>query len=268
MIFINADYDGLELRTIAQSCLNIVGKSRMAEFLNSGRDLHGEIASQLLNISYDEVIRRKADPEDEEIYLARQTGKVANFGLNAGLGWRGLIMEALTKYTITLTEQESKHLIRVWRETWPEFNDFFKWVRAQTQHHNAMTFCHFKSNRYRGLMPYTVACNSPSQGLGADATKAALYELSKACYVGPSLLLGSRPVNYIHDEFLVETPEDDQAHDRAIEMARIMTETANLWIPDVPTTATPLLCRRWSKLAKPTYDSNQRLIPWEWKEAA
>jgi DNA polymerase I-like protein with 3'-5' exonuclease and polymerase domains len=126
---------------------------------------------------------------------------------------------------------------------------------------------HLFSHRLRGLAPYTVACNSFFQGLAADGAKAALFEVAKRQYGDPaSPLFGTRTVNFIHDELLVEVPED-WAHEAAMELQRVMIDAFNGWVPDVPVRAGVSLMRRWSKNAEPLWEGG-RLVPWENREAA
>ena len=65
------------------------------------------------------------------------------------------------------------------------------------------------SGRLRAGCTYCSACNSVYQGLLSDVLRAGWY-LFKACYLrgsmpGADALYGCRPVNEIHDQFLVET---------------------------------------------------------------
>jgi DNA polymerase-1 len=291
-VFGNADYDGLELRTNGQVCIWIVGYSKLADALNVGNDPHLMFAGDRWGLSYkDAVIMYKKekeeglDPEDAETFLfARQMAKMGNFGFTAGLGAAGFVKHTQDKgLTVCGKPNHNKKkrpaydgellchecldgaeaLREDWFVTWPEMREYFNWIRALLGRAGHATVKHFMSERYRGLIGYTATANTFSQGLGADATKAALFVLSRDCYIGNSPLRGCFPINYVHDEFILEMRDDERAHDSAIEMARVMTEEANKWLPDVPTTATPLLMRRWSKRAQPLYDDNGRLVPWD-----
>lgn len=269
-VFLVSDVPGLELRTIGQTCLKIVGHSRLAEALNARRDPHVEVGATLLGISSVEAYERKKNIDsDYELYLARQTGKVVNFGLNARLGWRGLIEQARTKYDIVLDERQSKDATEAYYATWPEAREFHDWIDANCGQTRSMHVVHLFSEREQGLVPPTVASNTYSQGLGADATKAALYQLTRACYVQPeSVLYGSRPVNYIHDEYVTETLEEN-LDEKAREYARLICTEANKWLPDVPIPEDemqPLACRRWSKKARLVKNADGTLGAWEWQE--
>jgi hypothetical protein len=69
-------------------------------------------------------------------------------------------------------------------------------------------------------------------------------------------------VYFVHYDILTET-EEEGAHECGLEQARIMNETANRFLVDVPIAAEPGLSRRFSKFAGTIYDEHKRLIPWE-----
>jgi DNA polymerase I-like protein with 3'-5' exonuclease and polymerase domains len=118
------------------------------------------------------------------------------------------------------------------------------------------------SNRIRSGCHYTAAANSFFQGLGADAAKRAHYLVIRACYAEPSsVLYGSRAVNFVHDESILEVDDNELAHDKAVELGRVMLSGANEFLPNVPARVEPLLARCWSKKSKPVFKEG-RLVPW------
>jgi DNA polymerase-1 len=137
------------------------------------------------------------------------------------------------------------------------------------------TLEHLYVGRIRGLVPYTAACNSMFQGLGADCAKTALYEVCKRSYdpAQRSVLYGSRPVNFVHDQVLGEAPGYDRypasqelvvlASEHAKEASRVMVEAANRYLPDVPVRCEPSLCKVWSKNTEPVYDRDRNVIAWD-----
>jgi hypothetical protein len=256
------DYTGLELSTLAQSCLFLVGRSRLAEVINGDGDAHCMIGCQLLHIPLDEMLKRKANKQDLEAYNARQAGKIANFGLGGGLGWKVLIYQARVKYDQILTERQAKNLISLWKETWPEMPAYFAFNEDLCAKGGKATIVQLQSGRWRGDIPYTETCNTWFQGLGADTAKTALYVVVRECYVGNGALRGSRPVHFVHDEIVTEMPEEI-AHEAAHEQQRIMEGVASIWVPNVKLVAEGHLARRWSKQAKAVKDKSGRLIPWE-----
>lgn len=186
-----------------------------------------------------------------------------NFGFPGGLGYLRFVDFARNNYGVTVTPNEAIKLKEFWTQAWPEFKrDYFPWVGKLCDGENP-TIQHVYSNRYRGDVSFTEACNSFFQGLAADAAKNAGFLIAKACYLDKSSPLhGCFMWNFVHDEFIVEAPED-RAAEAAEELARLMVVGAAPFLPDVPPIAEPLLMRRWSKKAKTIRDKNGRLVPWE-----
>lgn len=264
-VFAQADYSGLELATLAQACIDLLGRSTLADVLNAGKDPHTDLAALILGITYEEGVARKA-AKDHEFDNARQTSKVANFGFPGGLGPAKLCLFARKTYGVELTEDQAKELKEVWLAKWPEMRDYFAHVKSLPSEKVAdrvvYTLEQLRSKRVRGGASYTAACNSYFQGLGADATGHAGWLIAWACYVDrESPLFGARIVNYVHDEMIVEVDEDG-ASEAADELSRLMVKGAQKWIPDIVLKAEPCLMRVWSKDAKTIRDANGRLIPW------
>jgi DNA polymerase I-like protein with 3'-5' exonuclease and polymerase domains len=249
---------------MAEACIQLVGFSRLAEALNSGRDVHLALAATILGISYEEALVRK-DAGDKKVDDARQTSKVANFGFAGGLGAEKFVLFARKAYKVRLSVDQAKQLKRDWLITWPEFVEYFKIHAALSKAAGAagITYKQLFSNRVRGGMSYSAACNGRFQGLGADATGNAAFLISEACYVLPeSPLFGARLVRYVHDDFHLETTIA-RGHDVAHELVRLMIVGAAPYLPHVPATAEPLLSRYWSKEAFALFDAAGRLYPWD-----
>jgi DNA polymerase I len=263
-VFAQADFSGLELCTLGQTCVTLFGQSHLAEVLNAGLDPHTAFAADILGISYDEAVRRKKSG-DEALDNARQTAKVANFGFPGGLGAEKLCLFARKSYGVLLTEERAKELKQQWLDRWPEMRLFFKHVGDLIDEDTGEALVkQLFSDRLRGGCHYTAACNTYFQGLGADAAKRAHYLVTRACYAeSENVLYGSRPVNFVHDETMLEVDDDARAHDKAIELGRLMVLGANEFLPDVPARAEPLLARCWSKKSKSVFDGSERLVPWE-----
>jgi len=261
-VFAQSDFSGLELHTLAQCCVSLFGQSHLTEVLNAGLDPHTAFGADILGISYEEAVRRKK-AGDEVFDNARQTAKVANFGFPGGLGPESLCLFARKSYGVLLTEERARELKEAWLLRWPEVKLFFKYVGDLVDEDTGEALVEqIFAKRWRGGCFYTAACNTYFQGLGADAAKRAHYLVTRACYSEPqSVLYGSRPVNFVHDETILETNDGPGAHDVAIELGRLMLQGANEFLPDVPARVEPLLARCWSKKSKPVY-SNGRLVPW------
>jgi DNA polymerase-1 len=272
-VFAQADYSSLELCTLAQACLDLLGHSALADMLNKGIDPHSLFASKILGWSYEETHRAakdKSHPKHKEADNARQVGKVFNFGAPGGLGMKRkrdgsdatLIVFARKTYGIEITHEELAAYGETWHATFPEMREYFAHVNSLVGTDGVLTMTQLRSGRIRGGTNYTAGCNSYFQGLGADATGGAYFLIAKACYVDKaSPLFGCRVVNYVHDEFIVEAPEASAA-EAAEELSRLMVLGAQAWIPDVKLQAEPCLMRVWSKDAKTLRDTTGRLVAW------
>lgn len=91
-LFSSEDYKAGEMVTHAQSCIWIVGASRLAEALNRGLDAHLDGAAGILGISYEEAQRRKKSG-DKQIVNLRQAYKPANFGFPGRMGAAKLVIQ-------------------------------------------------------------------------------------------------------------------------------------------------------------------------------
>lgn len=269
-VFATADYAGAELCTLAQSCIDLLGRSRLADALNQGVDPHLLVASRILGKPYDLCLAvKKTDTAIEGITPdmvsdARQTGKVANFGLPGGLGAKTLVFYAWQSYRVRLTEEDARRLKSTWLEEYPEMQDYFSMVSNMVESAGYVT--QLRSGRVRGGLSFTNACNTFFQGLASDMAKEAGWSifLAQAGRFGVSHPLArSMTHNFIHDEFVLSVPDDDGAHDAAIALADTMLDAAKKWIPDVRIKVEPMLVRRMSKHAKALYDARGRLTPWE-----
>lgn len=267
--FVAADFPGLELRTNAQATTLAVGASRLAEVLRSNLDPHIMVAAQLLGISDREAKARYdagaedmcGDGKDGRPVGARQVAKVANFGFFTGMSPRGLRKNARKTYRMKLSADQAQAAYDAYCSSWPEMQDYWDWIRSQCGAGLA-TVTHFGSNRVRGLIPFTVACNTFSQGLGADAAKETLWEVCKACFVGTDGLRDSYLVNFVHDEYILETPLD-QIPDAADLLKEIMEETCSVWTPAAPmVNVKPVSMLHWSKKAEQVFDEEGNLVPW------
>lgn len=262
MVFAQADFEGLELHTLAAWCLEKIGWSKLAETLNAEQDVHLVMAAEFLGITYEEALKRKKDPE---VKTARQASKPVNFGLPGGLGAGKLVRYAKVAYGVTMSEAEAKQRKEKWLRRFPEMLEFFRLASAACNNDaHAATEDHIFTGRIRGQARYSALCNGRFQGLGADAAKEALWRVTRAAYCDRSSpLYGSRVVAFVHDEIIVETAEGPNAHFAAQELGRLMIEGANKYLGRVPVRLKPQLMRLWSKAAEPVFDAEGRLVPWE-----
>jgi DNA polymerase-1 len=262
-VFMQADYPQLELYTLAQCCYTWLGFSKLGDTLKAGLDPHLAVAARICGIDYDEALKNRKRPD---VDYARQVGKVFNFGKPGGLGNARLILYARKTYGVILTESQCIQYTAEWHEAFPEMRAYFARIgRLFPEDVKCASVVSLTTERHRGRVTYCAACNNGFQGLGADCMKSALCLIGEAMYSQlSSPLYGSRTVACVHDEIIAETDDTWQAHDAAHELARLMVEGANRYLPDVPIPLNklePALMRRWSKDAKQVW-TDGRLVPW------
>lgn len=261
-VFVFCDFDSQELRTLAQATKAICGKSSlMLEYeRNPDFDPHTQFAARLMGITdADALARKKAG--DKDVLAWRQRAKAANFGFPGGMG-ADKFRSYARGYGLTLSEADTKALRDGWFAVRPEMRDYFAHVSSATRMGSAQARQLF-SGRLRGGCGYTELANTYFQGLAADASKSALWEVVRRCFDDRlrSPLLGAVPIVFIHDEIGLECPEEC-CHEVGRELERVMVEAMQELTPDVPARASACAMRRWSKAAKPTYEKG-RLIPWQ-----
>jgi len=280
MLLASIDYGTLELCTLAQTNLWWQSKSKMAEAINAGRDLHLQFAARMLGIDYEEA---KARLKDKDLIVKdfRQLAKPINFGLPGGLGAAKLVTFARQSYGARFCElahvaekcsvkmevdprsgarvcaacwDVAKRLKREWLAEWDEMPTYFEIVTEIVEGSLAGALQipgpEGDPGLIRGGCRFTEAANAPFQGLAARGAKRALYRVSRECYTDrSSVLWGTRPLVFVHDEILAEVPLERPVA-AAHRMSEIMVASMRELVPDVAIRAEPVLMTRWIKGAE------------------
>jgi len=271
----SVDYGSQELVTFAQVMLWSIGPNALANALNQDLDPHLLFAcEQMLHIDYEEGKRRRK-AGDTLVKDKRQKAKGPNFGFPGGMGAPRFVEHMRAQdppefYTL----EEAEEVRSQWFAQWPEARAYFRWVDSVSQEGWIRQFI---SRRVRGGMGFSDTANGFFQGLAADMSKCATYEVVMRCYTGershgwvddhkPSALEGSRVVAFVHDELIAEVPKH-RAHEAAHELADVMLQAARRYAPDVKSKAEPALMSKWYKGAEPVYQ-NGVLVPWVPEEKA
>jgi len=114
--FVDIDYSAIELTTLAETCINVFNvPSKMAEYINDGKDLHKVMGSKLSGIPYENV--------DKD---TRQKAKAVNFGFPGGLGAKKLVTYAKNNYNVSITQEQAQQFKDDWKETFPEMETFLQ----------------------------------------------------------------------------------------------------------------------------------------------
>jgi DNA polymerase I len=247
----SVDYSQLELCTLAQVVYDAGCGSVLRDAINSGRDLHLDLACSLRGWDYHGAKARK---KEEPYASGRQAAKAANFGYPGGLGVRRFVAYAWQSYGVRMTESESRSIQRAWRERWPDVAEWQRRCGAAIDQYGSLGVKLDRTGFERGGCKYTEACNTQFQGLAAAGAKAALWNVVR----GANSIY---PVAFVHDEIIAEVPIET-AHENAESLARIMIESMRVYTPDVTITAEPALMERWYKGAETVRDAQGRLQPW------
>ena len=287
----SVDYAAVELSTLAQVCIWVLGYSNLADAINSGKDPHSMLGAQIAGVTYEEFLKRVKEKDPAATDL-RQGSKAGNFGLPGGMGEatfvaqkrkEGLLICELfyrdgkcgetkvTSWKERPTKQptclrcleQTRELKAAWFQTWGEMRPYLNWISGQMAHTDVVET--FVSKMVRGGMRYTNAANHYFQSLAAIGAKRAVVAMTNEMYQGSSPLLGSRLCIFAHDETIIDIPDlgVDAVDAAARRQAQVMVEQMKSVVPDVAIKAEPALMRHWSKDAKEVKDAEGRYIPWD-----
>lgn len=306
-LLFSIDYSQMELGTVAQKCYSLFGHSVLRDKINAGIDVHAFTGAQLAyaldakfqsmcvqaNVSDRDGIGNVFMPlktADSTFYDHwRKFAKPVNLGYPGGLGPATFMKLAKVAYDVVVDEETAKLFRDLWKETYPEFYEYFNWINKQCidpfnkgwddeegKEYNKYVY-ESPYGMFRYGCDYCAAANGAGlQTPSAEGALTALIKVQFACHdwTKQSILapdaqgMTTRPIMFIHDEIVGEVRDDNLAHDRLMEMKRIMVESMRVITPDVAVNATPSLMRRWDKDAKPVFDANGRLTVWTPKKGS
>lgn len=255
-VFVACDHAGLELATLAQSIVTLLGRYEMASKLNAGEDLHAHIAAEIMGITYADAMALKA-AHDKTFKNNRNCGKVVNFGRPGGMAAKTLVVYAKQSYGVRLTLDFAKDLIRHWNRVNPDGVAFLDYVHKLQRGERFEAVIPGTGILRRG-MTYCSACNVHFQGPGAAIETRVGFEIARLIEVGG---LPAKQVNFMHDEFMVECHRDDT--DLVADAIKdTMITHARPLLPDVRIDAEVCAMVRWTKAADERRDPSGRLMIW------
>lgn len=277
---ISVDHGGLELCTLAQVIVNLGIGRQMADKINSGVDLHCDVAKEMLGVDYDQALAWYKDEfcaEHDDCATKRNCGKVVNFGRAGFMGAPTLVHYAKHSYKIDFVpiaeragfegedraERFAKQLIRHWEAANPEGPEFLNYAKRLPEGGGGKQLIIPGSTIMRRGATVAAGANTHFQGLGALLEAYVGWAITKEIFTGtgPLRRSGARMVNFVHDEFLVETPLA-WVTDVAAQLETIMAEAPRKFLPDVKIKSDAKAMMRWSKKAK-TVRRDGALVPWD-----
>lgn len=169
----------------------------MCDAFNKGQDIHARTAAEVAGIGMDQVTGQM-----------RSAAKAVNFGIVYGISDFGLARN------VGITRNEAKDFIARYFARYPGVKEYMdKAVRdgyangyAATLYGRRRRLAELKSpNAQVRNFGERAAMNTPIQGTAADIIKAAMVRAHKELKQSGT---GARLILQVHDELLVEAPED------------------------------------------------------------
>jgi len=211
MKLISADYSQVELRVLAHYSQD----PTLLEAFRRGEDIHTRTAALLYEVDPSEI-----GPDE------RRKAKTINFGLIYGMGPRKLAQD------LAIPMSEARMFIERYFARFAHIKEFFDGVERDAREHGFVTTLsgrrrslpdiHSQSGQARALAERQ-AVNTLIQGSAADLIKFAMLAVFKDEALRR---LGARLLLQIHDELLVEVPEEN-AEAAAERLSALMTDTAS-----------------------------------------
>ena len=95
------DFSAIELRTLAATCLDMFGESKLADAFHEGKDPHGLLAATFHNEPYEQFVQRA------DYKTLRSKVKAISFGCPGGMSPTGLAAYARSSYKTEITEDQA-----------------------------------------------------------------------------------------------------------------------------------------------------------------
>jgi DNA polymerase I len=231
-VILAADYSQVELRILA----HITQDEALLEAFRQGQDIHRATAAAVFGV-----------PLEEVTFKQRQFAKNVNFGIIYGMGPYRLARES------ELTLAEAERYIKGYFERFPGIRDYLDSTKmqARTQGYVETLFgrrryfpifqARSRANQELAARAEREAINHPIQGTAADIIKLAMIALHRKLREGG---YQARMILQVHDELLLEAPEDEVEEVRAL-VVETMSSTFEL---DVPLKVEVSTGRNWMEL--------------------
>lgn len=203
-VFLCADYSQIELRIAAE----VSGDKKMQKAYREGIDLHRMTASAVLN-------KPIGDTSDTE----RQIGKALGLGLLYGLGAKKFshyVKKGYGHEGISVSHDEAFDFIDIYRGNYSGFRDWQLKQAAECEKSMVAVTPFGKRRKLDDATCYGGGLNMPIQGAAAEVIKCSLIRLEKTFRGVGSL------VNCIHDENLLQVPDNKDKYDYLKEMQKCM----------------------------------------------
>ena len=225
-VLIDADYSQIELRLLA----HISGDENMRAAFLSGEDVHRVTASQVFGIPLQDVTAEE-----------RRRAKAVNFGIVYGISAFSLSQD------IGVTVAEARAYMDAYLERFHGVREYQKAIVEQAKADGYVSTLfgrrrylpELKGNFTMRSFGERVALNMPIQGTAADVIKLAMVHVEKRLRDEG---LAARLILQVHDELIVECPEDEKERAAAL----LQEEMENAVHYSVPLLAEARWGRTWA----------------------
>ncbi|HIR08609.1 MAG TPA: DNA polymerase I, partial [Candidatus Pullichristensenella stercoripullorum] len=200
-VLVDADYSQIELRVLA----HMSGDETMRSAFLEGQDIHSRTAAEVYGVPLDAVTP-----------AMRSSAKAVNFGIVYG------ISDFTLAKNISVSRAEARNFMERYFARYPGVKRFMdEAVRLGHERGYARTLLgrrrylpELKSGNYNvRAFGERCAMNSPIQGTAADIIKLAMIRVFEALRAQD---LRARLILQVHDELIVEAPEDEAGRVRAL----------------------------------------------------
>ena len=225
-VFVDADYSQIELRVLA----HISGDKNMIQAFKDNEDIHTITASQVFNM-----------PVEMVTPVMRSRAKAVNFGIVYGIGAFSLAKD------IGVTNKEAKHYIDSYLAHYSGVDEYMKNVVEKAKKDGYVETMYGRrrylpeltaGNHITRAFGERVARNMPIQGTAADIIKIAMVRVFDRL---KKENLKSKLILQIHDELIVEAPQDE-----AMRVAMILQEEMEGSVKmEVPLVAEAAVGKTW-----------------------
>ena len=193
-VFLDADYSQIELRVLA----HMSGDQELIDAYRHNQDIHRSTASKVFHTPFDQVTD-----------LQRRNAKAVNFGIVYGISSFGLSQD------LNVSKKEAQAYIDQYFATYPAVKEFIDSLVATakekgyagTMFGRRRPVPELASNNFmQRSFGERIAMNSPIQGTAADIIKLAMIRVADRLKKEKRK---ARIVLQVHDELLVEVPEEE-----------------------------------------------------------
>ena len=210
-ILISADYSQIELVVLA----HLSQDKNMCNAFISGTDVHKATAALIFGV-----------PQEEVTPQMRRTAKTINFGVIYGMSAFRLAND------LGISRTQAAEFIENYFKTYSSVNDFINSTIQKTEETGFVQTIFGRKrhianinskNKLEKSSAERMAVNTPVQGSAADIVKKAMLDVSKALEEENTQ---AKLILQVHDELLVECPDNPQTIEKTISIIKEKMENA------------------------------------------